>query len=243
MDKINIILPTHNQLLEISKNFVILKKVEPELFYENIEKISLFGCFSYCIWALEQQEKQYRSKEDIQHFVQFIIDNNSAIYLDFLNTKLNKEHFYDSYSNLILSTIKEAKVYAFIANEDLKKYINEKYPYVDTNIEKITYLNSYCDNCKECYEKKSNDKINFEKPQLYLCEKEINTFEESKTKQDFISLNKIKELSAQSISDFIIREQTKDKYEFIESCLYYLIKPEYQNVARLKVLKGSIQNI
>ena len=243
MNGINIILPTSNQLNEISNNFVKLKQIEPDLFYENIEKISLFGCFPYCIWSLEQQEKKYHSKEEIQHFIQFIIDNDSEIYLEFLNTQLNKEHFYDSYSNLILSTIKEAKVHAFIENKDLKNYINEKYPYVDTNTEKIIHLNSYCDNCKECYEKKSNDKINFEKPQLYTCEKEVKTFEESKTKQDFVSLEKIQELSAQGFTNFIIRGQTKDKYEFIESCLYYLIKPEHQNIARLKVLKGSIQNI
>lgn len=242
MNKINIILPTNNPLTEISKNFIKLKKTEPEYFYENIEKVSFFGCFPYCIWALAEQEKQYHSKEDIQYIVQFIVDNNSAIYLDFLNTQLKREHFYDSYSNLILSTVKEVEIHAFTSNKDLKKYINENYPYVDTNTEKIVQLNSYCDNCKECFEKKSNDKINFEKPQLYLCEREVNTFEESKNRDDFISNEKIKILAEQGITDFIIKEQTKDKYEFIESCLYYLIKPEYQNIVRLKVLKESVKS-
>lgn len=243
MSKINIILPANNKLSEISKCFVKIKKNSPEYFLENIARISLFGCFSYCIWALAQQEKMYHSREEIEQYIQFIIDNDSAVYFDFLNTKIQSEHLYDSYSNLILTLTKNINVNAFVSSNILKSYIKENYTHVNINTDNIIYLNSYCENCKECYDKKSEDKLNFEKALPYSCEKEVITFGESIKRNDFISQEKLQDLIIEGHTDFIIREQEKDKYEFIESCLYYLIKPEYQNIVRLKVLKSNIPNI
>ena len=49
------------------------------------------------------------------------------------------------------------------------------------------------------------------------------------------------ELNERGYKDFIISAQNKDNYEFIESCLYYLIKNEYKNQVRLQILKENSQ--
>lgn len=241
MNNINIILPTDNNLLKISKSFVRLKNSNPDFFNNYILNLSLLGCFPYCIWSLSEQEKSYHSKEDIEYFYEFCLNNNASIYFEFSNTKLKKEHFYDNYTNLFLSLAKEGNFNVITENKELKKFIEEKYENINTNTENVLYLNSYCENCKKCHDKRSENKLNFERSLEINCKNKITSFEESQKLKTFISLEKIIELNEIGYKDFIISAQNKDNYEFIESCLYYLIKNEYKNQVRLQILKENSQ--
>ena len=263
MNSINIILPTQQQLLNISKTFMIFWKISPEYFYDFISKISFKGSFPYCIWSCEEQDKIFRTKEEIISFLLFAKENNNAIYFDFSNTKLENLHFYDRYTNYFLSLTKDMETYAIVANLELGKYIKEHFPHIKLvdknsifdiqiadkkstiqNYEKtIMYLNSYCNNCEVCINEKSIKKLNFEQINIIKCQNITDSFENSKTNEFFISLENLKEYVRKGIRNFIIKEQTFDKYEYIESCLYYLVKPEFHNIVRLKMLKTNHQNM
>lgn len=262
MPDINIIIDSLSNNRDIIQFLISRKKEEPEIFNDNILSISVMGTFPYCIWSSLSEQKTYTAREDIENDCKLFADNKISVFYDFQNTKLNQNHFYDKYSNLILSLSRENSVYAIVADNELANYLKQNYPEIKlvtsaikdsgdnydysvvylpdikpTNIEKqIVYLNSYCDKCYQCIDIESENKLNFEKIISVDCPNIKKTFEETKNNKFFVSNSKIEELLQKGIKNFII-SGTQDKYEMIESCLYYLIKPEYQNEVRLKAIK------
>ena len=120
---------------------------------------------------------------------------------------------------------------------DYKYYLNN-WEKIDKNPnEYIMQLNSNSDLNKEKRDKLSTDIINFEREIKYQNYCKIQTFEESKKNELFVSNEKLKELTQKGIKHYIIDWVLEDKYEFIESIIYYMIKPEFQDRIRLRLIK------
>ena len=106
----------------------------------------------------------------------------------------------------------------------------------------IIYLNSYGPDKKEIADKKSKDILEFNSINYDSYPLEIATFEESKKLADFVSVEIMEKLAFGGIKNFIIKNNKNSYYEILESFIYYLIKPEYQDKIRLELIKIMCTN-
>ncbi len=109
-------------------------------------------------------------------------------------------------------------------------------------------VNAYCrDNCperKKHYHALSIGQLAYsQEPSFHDCPFVLEDFYTVKeTRKSFVTLEKVREFASKGIINFKIEGRTNSKYDVLESYIYYLIKREYQGVARLQVLKrlGSL---
>ena len=206
-----------------------LKGKTPDILNQNIEKIGFVGNFPYCIWAKHNQTVEIYSYEKIEDELKHIADNNIMLFFEFDNTMLEEKHFYDTYMNMILKMAKDVDIYALVYNEKLSEFIKNKYEYIKTvNIRDLAQNSIYTTDIEkdiETLNKLSEDVLNFEFP--------VNK-QETYTS---LSLEDIEKYAQAGMKNFIIKMNTADKYEIVNSYINYLIKPEYKDEIRLKLLK------
>ncbi len=229
MQKYNLIFSMEETSSNIIKIIFDLKGKTPDILNQNIEKIGFVGNFPYCIWAKHNQTVEIYSYEKIEDELKHIADNNIMLFFEFDNTMLEEKHFYDTYMNMILKMAKDVDIYALVYNEKLSEFIKNKYEYIKTvNIRDLAQNSIYTTDIEkdiETLNKLSEDVLNFEFP--------VNK-QETYTS---LSLEDIEKYAQAGMKNFIIKMNTADKYEIVNSYINYLIKPEYKDEIRLKLLK------
>lgn len=273
-NNINIILPSFYENYELNSLFIELFQESKTFFYDVINKLSVQGAFPYFLWAADKQNATFSTKEDIIAKTDYFLQKNISVYYDCTNTKLEHNHFYDSFCNLVLKHSNSKQTYIITNNNQLVNYIKLNYSdfkfveqqNIKNEEEKNIYdyhlinfsnknkeaffnneskdkyvikLNSYCLNNCNCIDNLSIDKLNFEKQKTFECLNYAKTFNDIKKEDSFINIETMLSLSDNGFSQFIIENNTKDKYELLESYLYYLIKPNYIDEVRLTMLKKA----
>ena len=229
MHKINLIFSKETISYNIIKRILNLKEQMPEILNENIETIGFIGNFPYCIWAKYNPAIEIYSYEKIENELKFIADNNLMLFFEFDNTKLEEKHFHDTYMNMILKMAQNADIYALVYNEKLAEFIKNKYEYIKTvNIKDLAENFIYTTDVEkdiETLNKMSENVLNFEFP---MNKQETYTS---------LTLEDIEKYKQEGIKNFIIKINDTDKYDMVNSYINYLIKPEYKDEVRLKLLK------
>ncbi len=229
MQKYNLIFSLEETSSNIIKKILNLREQMPEILNENIEKIGFVGNFPYCIWAKHNQTVEIYSYEKIENELKFIADNNLMLFFEFDNTRLEEKHFNDTYMNMILKMAQDVDIYALVYNEKLSEFIKNKYEYIKTvNIRDLAQNSIYTTDIEkdiETLNKMSEDVLNFEFP--------VNK-QETYTS---LSLEDIEKYAQEGIKNFIIKINDTDKYDMINKYINYLIKPDYRDEVRLKLLK------
>ena len=229
MQKYNLIFSMEETSSNIIKIIFDLKGKTPDILNQNIEKIGFVGNFPYCIWAKHNQTVEIYSYEKIEDELKHIADNNIMLFFEFDNTMLEEKHFYDTYMNMILKMAKDVDIYALVYNEKLSEFIKNKYEYIKTvNIRDLAQNSIYTTDIEkdiETLNKMSEDVLNFEFP---MNKQETYTS---------LSFEDIEKHAQEGIKSFIIKLNTEDKYETVNNYINYLIRPEYKDEIRLKLLK------
>ena len=229
MQKYNLIFLMEGTSSNIIKRILDLKEQMPMIFNENIEKIGFVGNFPYCIWAKHNKTVEIFSYEIIENELKYLADNNFVLFFEFDNTMLEEKHFYDTYMNMILKMAQNVDVYALVYNEKLAEFIKNKYEYIKTvNIKDLARNYIYTTDMEQDIEtlnKMSEDVLNFEFP---MNKQETYTS---------LSLEDIEKYAQEGIKNFIIKINDIDKYDMVNNYINYLIKPEYKDEVRLKLLK------
>ncbi len=229
MQKYNLIFSLEETSSNIIKRILDLKEKTPDILNQNIEKIGFAGNFPYCIWAKHNKTVEIYSYEKIENELKYITDNNLMLFFEFDNTRLEEKHFYDTYMNMILKMAQNADIYALVYNEKLAEFIKNKYEYIKTvNIKDLAKNSIYTTDIEkdiETLNKMSEDVLNFEFP---MNKQETYTS---------LSIEDIEKYTKEGIKNFIIKINDTDKYDMVNSYINYLIKPEYKDEVRLKLLK------
>ena len=130
MTKYNIIIDNTRFDMNLIWQIIEFRKEMPDMFRENIAKLSFYFMFPYSIWSKSKTERNYVPYENIESDLNRYEDNGCSLFFEFENTMIKPENFNEHYVNLILKTAKDKDVNAVVYNNELAKYIKEKYPYV-----------------------------------------------------------------------------------------------------------------
>lgn len=135
-------------------NLALLNAMEenPEYFRENVKITSTYGVFPGCIWDAYCRNPGQSTYENILNTIVPFNDRGISVRLTFNNSKIEKNHLYDTYCNEILkiSTMIRGKndvKNGVISNSDiLDEYIEKNYPsltriWSDEKIKSIEELN------------------------------------------------------------------------------------------------------
>lgn len=129
MKMYNIFISNFVNYLPVIKKIFQIKKDYPQYFKEEISQVGLFGIFPYSIWSSCNMTKNIFNNIGIESNLRYILDENLKLMLEFTNTNLSKEHFFDSFSNYVLKMTDELKLdYSIcVSNKDLALFLKEKY--------------------------------------------------------------------------------------------------------------------
>lgn len=128
--KIKFNLPGMYEHTKLNIYFLNLLKNHPNYFYDNVKINSVYGNFQFCIFDGGRIFNKYNhaSMEKIEDLIdQYNYIYNTAIRLIFTNPVITKEYFNDRFSNIILKLCNNGKNEIVINNNELKKYIQDKY--------------------------------------------------------------------------------------------------------------------
>lgn len=105
-----------------------LHKMAPELFYDDIELHSLYGCFPACIanGGRVMQGKRYTYDQMVRTF-DAIAKEGMVTRLTFTNMSLKPEHYEDEYFNTILKAAEGYNVEIIIYLDELDDYLKSRY--------------------------------------------------------------------------------------------------------------------
>lgn len=138
MQEVKFALPGMYEHAELNFNLLYIYKHYPQYFYDNIGFDAFYGNFQFCIFDGGRVFEQYKqtNAEEIARIVSTYNDTfDVPIRLIFTSNTLEKKHFTDRFSNVVLELCENQKNQIVLVNDDLKKYIQDKYP-------KYTYISS-----------------------------------------------------------------------------------------------------
>lgn len=192
-------------------NFDLLNiyKKNPEYFMDGVGFDAFYGNFQFCIFDGGRVFEKYSqtTAEEIYEIVHTYNDIfNVPIRLIFTSNQLKPEHFTDRFSNVVLQICENEMNQIVLVNDELKKYIQDKYP-------AYTYISS-----------------------TTKCLTSPKDFKEELTKDDFFevcldyNLNKNKQL-LESLSP-----EERDKCEFLINAICPAGCPYRKNHYRLNSL-------
>ena len=110
-----------------------LKHTAPELFFEDVEISSIYGCFPGCIMNGGRffVGRQY-SYDQIANVFDQIADEGLITRLTFTNMLIRPEQFEDEYCNTILKAAQGRNVEVIVYLDDLDDYISSRYSFKRT---------------------------------------------------------------------------------------------------------------
>ena len=130
-NEINFILPGMYEKIDLNLFFLKLLKDNPSYFKKDVKIKSVYGNFQFCIFDGGRIFQQYHHacKEDIEEYLyKYNEIYKVAVRFIFTNPIIKKEYFTDRFCNLILKLGENDLNEIVVNNEDLQKYIQDKYP-------------------------------------------------------------------------------------------------------------------
>lgn len=123
----------------------------------------------------------------------------------------------------------------YISFKNIKDKIQNKSAY-------ILAVNSFCKNLYRCASLLSNNKLNYNIDRPIRCSDRVLSFSEMKKNELFVSVDEINKINDFGIENFLVKVNCDDRFEVLETYMYYLIKPEYRDEVRLKLIKSCFTN-
>lgn len=124
------IIPGFYEHSEVNLRLLQLMKTNPEYFYDNTSVHASYGNFQYCIFDGGRSFNGYRqaTKEMVQEISSMYNSFGVPIRFVFTNNQLKESDYHDRFCNMILTECENGLNEVVIADENLEKYIREKYP-------------------------------------------------------------------------------------------------------------------
>ena len=103
----------------------------------------------------------------------------------------------------------------------------------------ILMVNSFCYNSYLCSSHISDNILNYEIDKPNNCQNRLKTFYEMKRNKLFVPVEEMNSIcNNDSIQNFFVKTNCENKFERLETYLYYIIKPQHINKVRLECLKA-----
>ena len=270
MSKYNLIIDNARNDFDLFWQILDIKKERPEVFYDEMEKLSVYYMFKYSIWSKTPTDRGCIPFENIEADLNKLQDASCGIFFELENTELEKECFYDRFSNIVMDTARGKDVYAVVYSSSFAEFIKERYPFIklvlseirradklekpfemrviDYNAYKngfsgsreeiVLAVNSFCSNSYKCTRIISDNKLNYSIERPNNCPERIRTFTDMKKNALFVSLEEMRRINDEGVKNFFVKANSDDRYEILETYLYYLIKPEFLDEIRLRLIKA-----
>ena len=130
MEKIKFSIPGLYQFTKINLFLVELMENYPNMFRDNIEIESMYGCFP-CVWNGGRLTEGVFQYDDIMTAVVYLNSKGIKARYTFTNMLIDEDVTKDTLGNAILKITQEYQMMqndVIIANDCMKKYIEENYP-------------------------------------------------------------------------------------------------------------------
>ena len=127
---INYIIPGLYEHFNLNKAFIEYLKNNPKEQIEDTKINAVFGNFQFCIWDGGRIFDEYKQTtiEEIDKIFSYYTNENIVSRLIFTNNQLKEEDYYDRFCNLILTIGQDYNVEIVVADDNLREYIQNKYP-------------------------------------------------------------------------------------------------------------------
>ncbi len=175
-----------------------------------------------------------------------------------LDTVKDKNAFAVVFNNDLAAYIKEKYPQIRLVQSEIKRTPYLEAPFEMGVIDYISYknnknkfqnkasyileVNSFCKNLYRCSNILSNSKLNYSIERPVNCSDKIRTFEDMKKSELFISIDEINKINDEGVENFLVKTNCEERFEVLEALLYYLIKPEYIDRIRLRLIKAAVGN-
>ena len=136
--------------------------------------------------------------------------------------------------NIYIDKPYDMGVVDYITYKNNKNILQNKSSYILT-------LNSFCKNSYRCINILSRNKLDYGIDKPVNCSDKVNSFKEMQKNDLFISKEEIEKINNDGIQNFIIKTNSDDRFEILETYLYYLVKPEFIDLIRLKIIKNCFR--
>ncbi len=121
------------QISDIGSNYYIanklfeLQKEHPEYFIDGVKLETVLGSWPSAIWQGDRPYFGFTPFKTIKKKIKSLKKNDAGIYYTFNNRSLKSTDIYDNYCNLIMKESNDEKNIVEIYDDNLEKYIREKY--------------------------------------------------------------------------------------------------------------------
>lgn len=126
----NFILPNMYEKYQLNLKILELINKHPEYFYENTNIYAVYGNFQFCIW--DGGRVFFQMKQASKEHIEYVLDRYQQYKIKtrfvFTNTMLQPEHYHNRFCNMILETAENYDIELVVNDDNLRKYIIEKYP-------------------------------------------------------------------------------------------------------------------
>lgn len=144
--QINYMIPGLYENYFLNREFLDIFKNHKECFYDGATIRAVYGNFQYSIWDGGRvfQKYNHASLEEIEEISSFYKEEKIPIRLIFTNTKIEKEHCYDRFNNLVLQVCENEFNEIVVNSPILEDYIRTNYPkykFISSTTKCITDVN------------------------------------------------------------------------------------------------------
>ena len=145
-NQINYMIPGLYEHYLLNKEFLEILKENRHCFYEGTTIRAVYGNFQYSIWDGGRVFSKYHhaTLEEIEEVSSFYKKEKIPIRLIFTNTKIEKEHCYDRFNNLVLQVCEDELNEIVVNSPILEDYIRTNYPkykFISSTTKCITDVN------------------------------------------------------------------------------------------------------
>lgn len=99
-----------------------------EIFKDNLEIGSIYGCPGYHIWNGGRYVTGHKTVEDLERIKTFMSNANISVRFTYTNCLITEEHTNDTLCNITTSLFHDEHNDILCNSEILEKYLREKYP-------------------------------------------------------------------------------------------------------------------
>ncbi len=217
------------------RNFIPIEEVQRVLYIANNNNCGIYYDFTNTQLNEHSVYDLYSNNilqvSDKPNFYAVVYNQSLAKYIKekYSNIKLIKPQILEDETNNEIYDLYISGYRNYLNNTDKILPEAEKY---------ILNLNFFEKEDKELYDRKSSEILEFQTVNYNNYPLKYNNFEELKSDSDFVSLEKLEEIAQAGIDKFLIKNSPNNIYETIDLFIYYLIKEEYHDKARLNIVKS-----
>lgn len=213
-------------------NRIFLSMLEhcPQYFYDGVEIASVYGCFPQSLWNGGRTMPGVCDKSFVKKVVREFNKLGIPLRFTFTNPMITEEHLNDDFCNFVLRTAENGKNGVIVISPILEQYIRDKYPgykITSSTCKRITDINNLNSELDKNYD-------------IVVLDYDFNNkFDMLEKVQNEDILNKYVPMG---FNQFKIEGRTATMFNLVEFYLYYMIKPEYKDKARLALLNNLVNN-